>query len=121
MYVCVLVSFRSTWLNILEPVHLAGVLDTKYIDLIKCSSMVTEMQHNIPNIADVVRSWPYDDHPQNWDSCYQKLLEDVTDGVTEASKVEVADFAQVYELCAVQGHFVQTAVAGGFLFALNVK
>ena len=96
----------------LEPAHIAGILDTKRVDLVKCSSLVTEMQHNMPIISDVVKTWPFEEVTDDWDSCYQKLLEEVTDGEIDSNKIEPGDFSQLYELCAVQSHFLKTAIAG---------
>lgn len=120
LLMCVFISLpaRSTWLNILEPVHLAGVFDCQHIDLIKSSSVVTEMQNNVPFLSDVIKTWPFDDVPSDWNSCYQGMLHTVTKGPVEASKVGPEEYAQLFDLCAVQSHFVQAAIAGISVFCV---
>lgn len=102
----------STWLNVTEPSQLTGILDCKRIDLINSSSIVAEMQHNVPTMPDIVKTWPFDEHPKDWNVSYQEMLERVTDSDTAVNKIGVEDFSDLYKLCALQGHFVQTAIAG---------
>lgn len=108
----VFVMSSSTWLNITEPSHLAGVLDCKHVDLIKSSAVVTEMQHNMPKVSEVVKTWPFEENPKDWNACYQDLLGRVTGRSMAAEKIGPDDFAELYRLCAVQGHFLQAAIAG---------
>jgi hypothetical protein len=72
------------------------------------------MQHNMPKVSEIVKTWPFEGAPKDWNVSYQELLERVTDGDTQADKLELEDYADLYKLCAIQGHFVQTAVAGMF-------
>jgi hypothetical protein len=76
------------------------------------------MQHNMPNNPEVIKTWPFDLPPKDWNNCYQVLLDRVTDSDIEANKIGADDYTQLYELCALQSHFVQTAIAGLFFFVL---
>ena len=82
------------------------------MDLIKCSSMVTDMQHNVPVVSEVIKTWPFEETPADWNISYQRLLDTVTDGPIEAPKIGPEEYAELFDLCAVQSHFVQAAIAG---------
>mgnify|MGYP003385872634 FL=1 len=74
--------------------------------------MVTDMQHNVPVVSEVIKTWPFEETPADWNISYQRLLDTVTDGPIEAPKIGPEEYAELFDLCAVQSHFVQAAIAG---------
>jgi hypothetical protein len=101
---------RSIWNSCPDPIHITSILDTKNIDKKTSLEYLQRFDSTIPTVEAVVDSWDVQ-FPSNWNDSYQALYERVSNSkpFNDANELDAFGF---YELVALQGLFLSTAISG---------